>query len=1697
MHRIYQVSTTANVPDIAKEVYDIYDISGAESSDRLGSVVSLLRKANASLPSDDVTTVTSGTWIEIPKHREVRFRIPAEPASVRNALAAFTPPIRNIDQANLLTWNDLNTRGIGEADAERILTLCALMGVPGVGPSVAVQLYDSPLAIRSREELRNAVVGELRNQLNNSSVGPSGWRDKLPWSYIQHAAHIIAPKPPPVRHGYIPLPASKLEASHSVWQDRAKNPPPNTSVAEQESARLIGHVRRIQATLAAAHDALARRKPDAVGLYAEAIALTANAAKSVGVELGDAEEAGPSIDSVLLFVQKALDLVDEDHLEECRKEMGLRGSSPRRALRHFSLNDLKGDTKRPVVFTASILTTIADGGPAYERAWKQALADEPQSTFTSGMTGVTAPSATPVRSFSADSTARFNENLPAESANSLRTQFGDADTASGRVLSLHRLRESFKASSEDPADWTLDKALKSRARDRFPSTSSDSGFFSNMTAFDRYAAFRPGVFGNPSSKVFLLPVVLDDSTTPSVNVFGDQYKSKVLDELALSRNGDVRNLQVDDVADVASFLLHFPLMYATSLPIAMGQAMAFAGNVAGSKAMMQSAYAKNELATLQGLGFYERGLWGGVTGKDIIGDSDEELLTLLNIYNNRGDQRYKSHDYEGARQKYSEVIEICQQRPELQDLLALGTLDPDIDYADAIIVDDGTTPTEYRPFFHGTNVIARQQQYTAATAAWSESLDVISHNMEVKPLVNDYGLKMGSVELEGVLGGSDNGEGTRGLLDEVTIWDWEYLGIIPPGVYVPGHPKCPGYEQTFQIDVDAVYAAYLYAVARRDQVDAGLNWLGFDPRMVPVWSFDYLTQQSRYFCSKADELQQRGLSLAITERSLQLEEFRAEQAIALADKSVAVASARLSLANAQVTEAEAQKEVVDKRFDLQKAGATVGLAVAGALVATVAGVGTAGGATPFVVAGVGAAATTAGGSWMESKKHKREKAVAAASLAVAEAQVSVARAEKALASLQYDQAVALSAAMMGSDVNSETITMLLAFVETTASGYLDMANRLAWLAERAYAWEQRKDSARIYMSYREDDSLESRFAMGALLLQHLDSLEFERTAGAAGRIQQLQHTISLFRDFPSALGTLRTGGAATFGMSQQQLDLAYPGLMLHKLRRVEVEFDGILPSEGVRATLTAIGLGLVRVPNSDVHTQDTPDEILEFDWLYTDSEYTLEEAPFIMKPLQAPSATQSLSSYSRRNDSVLLAPQPGALDAFEHLVPTANWVLQLPSTANGFELGAISDVRVSLFFEALHDPVLETRQREILTQSPMSTEQAALFVASQSDSVGLELLQAGPLEGRADHRSFLFEVRGGDLLSRLESRTLTNINLIAAGLEAQTAQLQVRIAHTHFPTGRTVSTATGTHPGPQHGEPTWGEVYSGIGVDAVVAHDDTNYIGTADGFDGDPQELETLRSDREPDFPELSDSSTGLVPVIAATSGVESAIGTWMVKVLSVKRGIVDLKAVDDDGDIITVETGRLDLVDGDTATFTGTPRYARVTCHISGTLGTFKVSFNQVDAEVKFDGANLVGQVTYNSGSESASHSMSGESPDATYRIDVVVSRRLASIYIDGLLLVAKEHTYVYEDDLVLSFSDLAGESETLSVYDVEMQRLRHDGTPLEIVLSDSLDDASNWSLSGATHEAHSYSPMDLSFLRDLLLQVDYEGTVRSDALA
>lgn len=522
------------------------------------------------------------------------------------------------------------------------------------------------------------------------------------------------------------------------------------------------------------------------------------------------------------------------------------------------------------------------------------------------------------------------------------------------------------------------------------------------------------------------------------------------------------------------------------------------------------------------------------------------------------------------------------------------------------------------------------------------------------------------------------------------------------------------------IDADAVSPAIETVVfevwAQLTKIAGGLDFWGHWAANVPIWTFDYLQQVAGTFCHLAISAERDAISfwekadagvLTRTQLAQSVQVAAAEREAAnrqvgaaraeLDAYAAAEATAALRAANARANAAEyASKSAswtMHQALSTQLSGGEDG--DAGQLNRL---------ADRMMAGGYsisGDRGTLAAAESLTAARQQREYEIdvmnrQAAELDAARAQAGAERAAAGarLAATQagaHAAAVRVAAAqqlLLAFDQQRFTPDVWNAMGETMnalARRYLVMALDVAKRMQRAYNFEN--DTAlRIIRPDYTAQGVNGMLAADSLLAD-VQTFTYELVTSTAPNPQPVKQTISLASRYPFLFETqFRRTGRMEFQTSLDDVDSVYPGTYAGRIVAVEVDVQGIVPARGISGTLTNSGVSHYRVPNA-VWVDGT-----------TGVKHRVQNREALV-----------ISDHDPRTDALLLPDDSRRRGVFEGAGVASTWTLDLPPESNDIDYATVSDVLLTITYQARYDADLRDRVVAALAATPAARQRQRPF----------------------------------------------------------------------------------------------------------------------------------------------------------------------------------------------------------------------------------------------------------------------------------------------------------------------------------------------------------------------------------------------------
>lgn len=510
------------------------------------------------------------------------------------------------------------------------------------------------------------------------------------------------------------------------------------------------------------------------------------------------------------------------------------------------------------------------------------------------------------------------------------------------------------------------------------------------------------------------------------------------------------------------------------------------------------------------------------------------------------------------------------------------------------------------------------------------------------------------------------------------------------------------------LTVNQAIAAVIVEVRQQLQkIAGGLDFWGFFTGTVPIWTFDYLQSVAVSFTQLAigaerdvinfwdragsgnlsrAQLQQNVTMSAAEVQTAQLQASATQAEAAAYAAGAALAQKRAANANTSVADYTAKSHLA---ISYQASSAQISGGDDGdpdrlnELADTLLGGESIRGSRGTIAAATQLAAAKANREYEIGalKRQAEEMALARVQadreLAAANARVAVADSAVTVARLRAQAATQLLDVFQSQFFTPEVWQRMGDTMYRLYRRYLDMAIRAARLMQQAYNFETDQGLRLIRGDYSTD---EVKGLLGAdALMADIQTFTYDLITSTTGKPQPVRQTISLASRYPFAFETqFRTTGVLEFETRIEDFDLVHPGAYAQRIEAIEVEFDGIVPATGISGTLSNAGVSLYRIPASA--------------WV----DRTTSGAKYRVQPEE----TLLLSDYAIRQDALLAPQSPRLLRVFQGAGVASTWRLEVPRGSNDLDFGALTDVRVTFYYQARFDPDLREAVRAQLATRP-------------------------------------------------------------------------------------------------------------------------------------------------------------------------------------------------------------------------------------------------------------------------------------------------------------------------------------------------------------------------------------------------------------
>jgi hypothetical protein len=564
------------------------------------------------------------------------------------------------------------------------------------------------------------------------------------------------------------------------------------------------------------------------------------------------------------------------------------------------------------------------------------------------------------------------------------------------------------------------------------------------------------------------------------------------------------------------------------------------------------------------------------------------------------------------------------------------------------------------------------------------------------------------------------------------------------------------------------------------QIEAGLNYFGYAEDMVPSLRYSPLKDAADRFVASAKEAQQDFLAYMGNLEALSIEAIKnaamlrkaglqakiAAETAKVAQDDVNQAQLQLNQVNASITAKEGEIADHDSLFtqfsdylsgmintvkglpndtqssvgsglastagiDEMKGAGLLGLGEAGSVMG---GIGIFGVASYMTLSSMNDAASKRQGDLQTLQNNTLPSAQA--HLDAMKREVTIAGYQMQIAQADADLATDLITFQTQRFLNVEFWSTLAAVLQRVLRRFLELAARMAWLAERALAYEQDRTLGIIRLDYY-PQALQG--VTGADLLQlDLAELEAARLDGLK-ETAPVKHTYSLARDFPLQFAKLIGTGRCRFATQEDPFRQAYPGTYGYRIRAVTVTLN--------RSGVTSPPRGLLT--NRGVSTLSRLDEAGQIE----------------LHPSVRPADALPISEFRLATDQTVYSLPDEALLPFEGSGVETEWNLEFPAAANPYGLGSLADVLLTFDVRAHYSPELYMTD---LANVPHSTQRLIAVSAARHAPQGL-----ADLTGSAATATFEFDSRRIGLAASESNRKAVNLFFLIVDSQLPSAQVSV------------------------------------------------------------------------------------------------------------------------------------------------------------------------------------------------------------------------------------------------------------------------------------------------------------------------------------
>jgi len=297
-------------------------------------------------------------------------------------------------------------------------------------------------------------------------------------------------------------------------------------------------------------------------------------------------------------------------------------------------------------------------------------------------------------------------------------------------------------------------------------------------------------------------------------------------------------------------------------------------------------------------------------------------------------------------------------------------------------------------------------------------------------------------------------------------------------------------------------------------------------------------------------------------------------------------------------------------------------------------------------------------------------------LTAANAQQAAAQAQVGAAALRTIAAINDVAAFDAQTFTPDVWSSMGSAMMKIYQRYFTMALKVARMMQQAYNFETDQSLSLIKTNYASD---EVKGLLGAdALMADIQNFTYNLIATTKTKPQPVKQTISLAERYGFAFeNQFRKTGSMDFQTTFDDFEMAYPGTYAGRISTVEVALQGIVPPTGISGSLTNSGISTYRLPAAN--------------WTETNAgaKYRVQSKETLI-----------ISDYSPREDQAVTQLDSGMLRIFEGAGVCSTWHLEIPPSENDVDYGALTDVELTITYNARYDPGLHDQVIAALAGRP-------------------------------------------------------------------------------------------------------------------------------------------------------------------------------------------------------------------------------------------------------------------------------------------------------------------------------------------------------------------------------------------------------------